>query len=120
MNPFATLALLFQAAASPGWTTYDGVSIPVPPAEHPRLYLRARDLPDLERRASHPALKPVFERLATLGKQYPNLGLEYDALQYLLTHDDDLGRRTAAAALTLLEDSTFDMAKQDITRPSAA
>ena len=117
MNPFATLALLFQAAASPGWTTYDGVSIPVPPAEHPRLYLRARDLPDLERRASHPALKPVFERLGTLGKQYPSLGLEYDALRYLLTHDDDLGRRTAAAALQLLEESTFDMAKQDITRP---
>ena len=116
MNPFATLALLFQAASS-GWTTYDGVVIPTPPAEHPRLFLRARDLPDLQRRTTHPALKPVYERLATLGKQSPALGLEYDAMRYLLTRDDELGRRTAAGALQLLEDTTFDMTRQDITRP---
>jgi heparin/heparan-sulfate lyase len=112
------LPLLFASAAlAQTWTTYDGVSIPIPPAEHPRLYLRARDLPDLERRTAHPALKPVYDRLATLGRQSPALGLEYDALRYLLTRDDDLARRTAAVALKLLEDSTFDMAKQDITRP---
>jgi heparin/heparan-sulfate lyase len=116
MNPFATLALLFQAASA-GWTTYDGVAIPTPPTEHPRLYLRASDLPDLRLRTTHPALKLVYERLATAGRQSPGLGLEYDALRYLLTRDDELGRRTAAAGLKLLEDSTFDMAKQDITRP---
>jgi heparin/heparan-sulfate lyase len=81
------------------------------------LYLRARDLPDLQRRTTHPALKPVYERLATLGRQSPAQGFEYDALQYLLTRDENIGRRAAAGALKLLEESTFDMTKQDITRP---
>ena len=103
MNPF-TLALLFQAATA-GWSTYDGVSIPTPPSGHPRLYLRASDLADLQRRTTHPALKPVWERLGTLGKQHPAFGLEYDALRYLLTRDDDLGRRTAAAGLKRRENS---------------
>src|SRR6476646_119369 len=111
------ILILASAALAQTWTTYDGVSIPTPPAEHPRLYLRARDLPDLQRRTTHPALKPVYDRLATLGRQSSALGLEYDALRFLLTRDEDLGRRTATSALKLLEESTFDMNKQDITRP---
>src|SRR5262245_15015023 len=115
MNPF-TWVVLLQAAAA-GWTTYDGVPIPTPPAEHPRLYLRAGDLADLKRRTTHPALRPVYERLATLGKESPALGLEYDALQFLLTRDDALGKRTASAALKLLDETTFDPKQQDVTRP---
>src|SRR5689334_3186518 len=117
MKPILLFALASAALAQPGWTTFDGVAIPTPPAEHPRLYLRARDLPDLQRRTTHPELKSVYARLAAIGRQNPQFALEYDALRYLLTRDDDLGRRTAAAALKLLEDATFDMTKQDITRP---
>ena len=95
----------------------DGVSVPLPPHEHPRLYLRARDLPDLERRIQHPRLKPVWEKILQAGKRDPQLQLEADALRYLLSHDADLGRRTAAAALQLLAASKFDHSIQDITRP---
>jgi len=35
-----------------------GSRIPEPPAEHPRLYLRARDMPDL-RRLTHPVTGPA-------------------------------------------------------------
>ena len=99
-----TLLLLFQIGG--GRAVYDGVSIPTLPAEHPRLYLRAADLADLQRRTTHPLLKPAWERLATLGKESPQSGLEYDALRYLLNHDDELGRRTAAATLKLMDETT--------------
>jgi len=111
-----TLLLLFQLGGG-GRTVYDGVSIPTLPAEHPRLYLRGGDLADLQRRTTHPALKPVWERLGTLGKESPQFGLEYDALRYLLTHDDQLGRRTVAATLKRMDETTFDMQQQDVTRP---
>ena len=73
--------LLMAAAAAPAaveWTTYDGVSIPVPPAEHPRLYLRAADLPDLQRRTTHPVLRPVWESLLTFAKNDRVLSFEVD------------------------------------------
>ena len=113
MSPLALL--LFQAAIP--WSAYDGVSIPTPPAEHPRLYLRASDLPDLRRRTTHPALKPVWESLQAAGRAEPQLGAEADALRYLLTRDEAAARRAIASALGVLRDTRFDMAKQDITRP---
>ena len=108
--------LLLSGSALP-WITYDGVSIPVPPAEHPRLYLRGGDVPELQRRTTHPTLKPVWERLQAIGRDNPARAVEADAIRYLLTEDADLGRRTAAAALKLLEETRFDMKQQDVTRP---
>jgi heparin/heparan-sulfate lyase len=117
MTSFLLAAGLLLAPSGLEWTAYDGVSIPVPPAEHPRLYLRARDLPDLERRTTHPVLKPVWEKLQAAGRNDPARAAEAEAIRYLLTRDAELGRRTAAAALKLLQESTFDMKRQDITRP---
>jgi hypothetical protein len=99
------------------WTTFDGVSIPVPPAEHPRLYLRARDIPDLNRRTTHPVLKPIWDKLQAAAEDDPAGAVEVDAIRYLLTRDTRLGQRTVAATLGLLQQAKFDMSKQDITRP---
>jgi hypothetical protein len=107
---------LFLFAVLP-WTVYDGVRIPVPPAEHPRLYLRASDLADLQRRTAHPALRPVWEKMQADAKSDPARAVEVDALRYLLSKDAALARRTAAAALDLLHRSTFDPKQQDVTRP---
>ena len=92
---------------------------PVPPlpAEHPRLYLRAQHVEDLRRRTEHPRLKRVWEELQALGKKNVQIGLEVDAVRYLLARDAELGRRTAAAALETLERATFDLTIQDVTRP---
>ena len=120
------LSALLIAAALPGagaargpadarWMDAGGVSIPAPPAEHPRLYLRARDLPDLERRTK--VMGALWQELNDLGKKNPQIGLEVDALRYLLTRDADLGKRTAAGAVTLLERAAFDPKAQDVTRP---
>jgi heparin/heparan-sulfate lyase len=112
------------AFAAPGqvdpalrWKVVDGVSIPVPPAEHPRLYLRARGLPDLQRRMGHPVMKPVWEKMQAAGQRYPQIAVETDAVRYLLNHDSALGRATVERTLKLLADAKFDLSIQDITRP---
>lgn len=106
------------AAGSPvdaKWMDAESVSIPVPPAEHPRVYLRARDLGGLERRTK--ALGGLWQELQTLGKSNPQIGAEVDALQYLIGHDAEIGKRAAASALATMEAARFDPKGQDITRP---
>jgi hypothetical protein len=116
---FATIPLLAQPSPvrDAKLMQVEGVSVPAPPSEHPRLYLRARDIPDLKRRMEHPVLKPVWEQMQAAAKRYPSIRLEVDALRYLAGGDSELGRRTVADALTALESATFDHSIQDITRP---
>jgi heparin/heparan-sulfate lyase len=100
------------------WTEVEeGVSIPVPPAEHPRLYLRNRDLPDLKRRTTHPVLKPIWEELLALREKNVQNRLEVDAARYLMTGDAELGRRTIAEAIRTLEQANYARTIQDVTRP---
>ncbi len=105
----AVLALALGALAAQGapkdarWKDVQGVRIPVPPPEHPRLCLRAKNVPDLAARLNHPVLKPVADALQQLAKKDPQVKVEWDALQYLVTRDKDLGLATAAAALDLLQ-----------------
>src|SRR5664280_1448921 len=111
------LAGMIVLAACRNQTGFDAASMPVPPLEHPRLYLRARDIPDLQRRTVHPVLKPIWEQLQEQAQSSPSSAVEVDSLRYLLTRDTVLGRRTAAAALRLLQETKFDMAVEDISRP---
>ena len=102
---FAAVWLL--PAAGLEWEQFEGASIPVPPPEHPRLYLRARDLPDLHRRVAHPVLKPVWDSMGRQATKNPQNRIEYDAVRYLLTGDAELGKRTIEAALELLKKADF-------------
>jgi hypothetical protein len=111
------LIALFLAAAAPAasaatapdlpWEKYEGVSIPVPPPEHPRLFLRARDLADLQRRTTHPVLQPIWEHLERQAAKSDQRRIEFDAVRYLLSRDAGLGQRTVAAALVLLTNTNF-------------
>jgi heparin/heparan-sulfate lyase len=74
-----------------------------PPHEHPRLYLRTRDLPDVRQRMTNPVLQPVWQELQSEAKHNTQVRLELDALRYLLDHDDALGRRTIADTLALVQ-----------------
>jgi len=85
------------------WKEVQGVRVPVPPPEHPRLYLRAKNIPDLAARLGHPVLKPVVEGLRQLAAKDPQARVEWDSLQYLVTRDREQGLATAAAALDLLQ-----------------
>ena len=41
------------------WKVVNGTKIPVPPHEHPRVYLRAKQVPELKQRIACPALKDI-------------------------------------------------------------
>ena len=88
-----------------------------PPGEHPRLYLRSRDLPELRRRTTAPATHAFWEKMQAASKKDRAIAIEVDALRFLLTSDSDLGKRTVAAALELMTNAKFDMNQQDVTRP---
>lgn len=99
------------------WETFNEVSIPVPPGEHPRVFLRTRDIPDLKRRVEHPVLKPVWEEMQQLAEKNPQIRIEVNAARYLMTNDKKLGRETLALALKTLQEATYDLTAQDVTRP---
>jgi len=113
----APLAAQPSKVADARWMDEDGVSIPVPPSEHPRVFLRARDIGDLKRRVAHPSLKPVWNEMQELAKENAQIRIEVDAARYLMTRDAELGRRTLALALETLEKATYDKRIQDVTRP---
>lgn len=50
------------------WENMEGVTVPIPPQVHPRLYVRSADLPDLKKRMEHPHVKEVLATLNKLGK----------------------------------------------------
>ncbi len=99
------------------WMEVNGVSVPAPPPEHPRVFLRARDVEDLKRRTAHPILKPVWDELRELAKTNVQIRIEVDAARYLITRDADLGKQTLALALDTLEKANYDPKIQDVTRP---
>ena len=115
----ALVALLAAACILPAgeWTSYDGVSIPVPPSAHPRLYLQARDLPELQRRTTHPAVRHVWESMQEAARTDAASAAEVNAIRYLLRRDASTGREAVAGVLKLLRESKFDPKGQDITRP---
>ena len=85
------------------WTRVDGTRLPVPPAEHPRLYLRAEHVADLSVRLKHPVLQPAIQRLQAQAERSPQWRAEWDALQYLVTRDVKLGRMVIETVLPLLQ-----------------
>lgn len=100
----AAVAFLPQGASKDAaWKEVQGVRVPVPPAEHPRLYLRARHLADLAARLNHPVLKPVADGLKQLAAKDPQVRVEWEALQYLVTRNREAGLAAAADALDLLQ-----------------
>jgi len=109
------MVLLFLAAASAMFA--QDVAIPPIPAVHPRLYLNPAQAGQLEARTKHPVLAALWASFADGGRRYPQIQVETDALRYLMTHDEALGRRTIAATLTLLQNAHYPKEQQDVTRP---
>jgi len=126
MSVLAILLLILGAAplsaqprrpAELPWIDADGVKVPAPPPEHPRLYLRARDIEYLRRRTEHPGLRGVWQNLQNLAARNEQIRCEVDSIRYLLSQDPAIGRRALQCAIELMEKSKFDLSIQDITRP---
>jgi heparin/heparan-sulfate lyase len=97
-TPFVLLALSLVSplrAAEP--------AIPVPPPEHPRLYLRAAEVAQLPRRLAHPVLAPVVARLERNAARSPQARVEWQALQQLVRPDAAQARAIIADTLALLK-----------------
>jgi len=90
-------------AAQVQWQEVDGARIPIPPTSHPRLYLRAEQVQRLPQRLQDPVLQRAVEQLQSQAKRSSQSKAEWDAIQYLVTHDEKLGRATIDAALPLLQ-----------------
>jgi hypothetical protein len=87
------------------WKDVDGVKIPVPPSDRPRLYLRPEHAGELSARRDNPVLAPVVERLRNLARRREQFKLEWDAVEYLISGNRKLGRETVEATLGLLKKS---------------
>ncbi|HZH71687.1 MAG TPA: heparin/heparin-sulfate lyase HepB [Mariniphaga sp.] len=85
------------------WEMQDSILIPVPPPEHPRLYLRTHHASQIKVRLNEPILKSVVEKLKSQATQTLQLKIEWEALQYLVSLDKKLGRAIIDSTLILLK-----------------
>jgi hypothetical protein len=98
-----TVVCAMRTDAQIQWQETEGTRVPLPPAEHPRLYLRAEHVAQFPQRLQDPVLQRAVEGLQAQAKRSAQSKVEWDALQYLVTHDEKLGRATIEAALPLLQ-----------------
>lgn len=85
------------------WKEAAGTRIPIPPLEHPRLYLRAAQASQLQARLKDPTLQSTVQKLRSQAAKSAQMQIEWDALQYLISKDRVLGRATVEVALALLK-----------------
>lgn len=96
-------AALQAATPTLSWTEVDGAKIPMPPSQHPRLYLRPEHVAQLPARLREPVLQPVVTRLEKMARKSSQYRIEWEALQYLVEKNPVEGRATIERALTLLK-----------------
>lgn len=123
------------------WEKIDGVTVPVPPQVHPRLYLRSEDLPELRQRVEHPEIKKTLELMQRLSKdrtpeeeaKAPSSdGFRYyaemrgvttrsqlQALDYLLYGDKRQARKAIESMLDTLLNTNYGT-KGDLSRASGS
>lgn len=123
------------------WEKVDGVTVPVPPQVHPRLYLRSEDLPELRQRVEHPEIKKTLELMQRLSKdrtpeeeaKAPSSdGFRYyaemrgvttrsqlQALDYLLYGDKRQARKAIESMLDTLRNTNYGT-KGDLSRASGS
>ena len=87
------------------WKDSNGTKIPVPPSEHPRLYLRDEHVGDLKSRLEHPVLDSVITRLTNLARRNDLYKIEMDAVQYLINKDKKLAKDTIKSTIKFLQNA---------------
>ena len=113
MKPGLFMAATFALGARVALAAAD--TVPVPPREHPRLYLRAAQAAELEARLRAPVLATTVRRMQAAAGKSGQLKIEWDALHFLITQDRAAGRATVGAALAFLKGSELPD-KQDACR----
>lgn len=123
------------------WKQVNGVEVPIPPAVHPRLYLRSSDITELKERINHPEIKRTIEKLERLSKDRTSeeeakapdrSGFRYyaemrgvtsrvqlEALDYLLNRKKTVARKAIVAMLDTLRNTNYGT-KGDLSRASGS
>lgn len=126
-------SLTAQSTSSVEWKTLDGISIPIPPSQHPRLYLKQEHIPDLKQRFEDPELKPILDKLIKMSqekvkddgtiktwREYVDqkgvtVESELNAARYLTTKNPEIGRKAITDILEKMKASDWPDV-QDIAR----
>lgn len=128
-----------RAADKVEWKKVNGVEVPIPPAVHPRLYLRSSDIPELRERLKNPEIKKTIAKIQKLGvdrtpeeeaKAPDRSGFRYyaemrgvtsrvqlEALDYLLNKKKSVARKAIVAMLDTLRNTNYGK-KGDLSRAS--
>ena len=120
------------------WVEMDGVSVPLPPKEHPRVFVRAEEIPALKAKMQHPAGKKILKKLkkasvprtAEEEAKSKDRGFRYyaqmrgvtsevqlQALEYLVNGDRAQARQAITSMLDTLKRTSFGT-KNDLSRAS--
>ena len=122
-----------QSTSTVEWKVIDGISIPIPPAVHPRLYLQKEDIPDLKQRFNNPQLKKTLDQLIKMSQESDKddgkvktwreyvkqrgvtVQSELNAAKYLTDKNPELGRKAITDILKKMKESDWPDV-QDIAR----
>ena len=80
-------------------------SYPKVPDGHPRVYVRPADLPELRAKISLPEFRDSWERIKN-SQADPRHGYFFSAFVYLVTGDEQAGRRAVENGLSAVKGST--------------
>lgn len=95
LSVIVSLVILTLAISAAEWPALVAGYVPPEPGEHPRLFFRVGDLPEMRRRAATPEGKAIVERLRRLLDGARGLAMPH-VTPPTAAHDDD-GDEPAAA-----------------------
>lgn len=120
------------------WGTVGGTTVPLPPTEHPRVFLRRSDIPALMEKLNTPDARSIIRRIEKASvprtpeeeasitdhgfRYYAQMRgvtseVQLHALNHLLYDDMILGRKAVTAMLDTLKTTNFGT-KNDLSRAS--
>lgn len=140
--------LLFSAAAFSQerkekevvWVERNGVSVPLPPTEHPRLFVREWEIPALKQKMQHPEGRKILKKLRKASvprtpeeeaaakdrgfRYYAQMRgvtskVQLQALEYLTEGNVSAAREAVTAMLDTLRNTNFGT-KNDLSRASGS
>lgn len=131
---FQTIYIFPETKEDVIWREVNGVSLPIPPQEHPRLYLRKDHVSELNARKNNSVLKKVWGELQALTidrtpEEIPetkNLNYYFDpkglaarvelmAMDYLINKNESVGREAITLTIDTLERAEYPVIS-DISR----
>lgn len=122
------------------WVEMDGVTVPLPPKEHPRVFVRSEEIPALKQKMLHPDGKKILRQLTKASvprtpeeeagekdrgfRYYAKMRgvtskVQLQALEYLVNADAAQAREAITSMLDTLKKTNFGT-QNDLSRASGS